>query len=289
MFVIETQHRKVPWRWIILLNIIGQARILVLFASGGLVFTMKKFVDSPMLINSVSSFDIVFNLLISAPCLYYSDRIWTKYGRRLPFILVSMLVLSCVLIFLPLMTSAVPLFVMVILWLAFWDLGATFDILVMEIVPPEQRGRSAAIGAWMFNGLIMISAIIIGGRFDDVITRETFTLNGETFSYWFGAMCGIFCIFAMMLFIKERPPTIPANTSGGLSLKASFSNLFVDRSLWPVYFLAFSTVLMSVGLGAIDPLLMTTQWGYSKQDMGTNMFVGGMISDARSGSALEWA
>jgi MFS family permease len=42
--------------------------------------------------------------------------------------------------------------------------------------------------------------------------------------------------------------------------------------------LVFSTILMQTGLGAIDPLLMTEQWGYSKQDMGTNVFVGGLIN-----------
>jgi hypothetical protein len=26
----------------------------------------------------------------------------------------------------------------------------------MEIIPPEQRGRSSAIGAWMFNGITIL-------------------------------------------------------------------------------------------------------------------------------------
>ena len=38
-----------------------------------------------------------FNLRVAAPCLYFSDRIWTRFGRRLPFILVSFAVLAAVL------------------------------------------------------------------------------------------------------------------------------------------------------------------------------------------------
>jgi hypothetical protein len=119
MFVIETQHKKIPWRWVILLNIMVQARILVLFASGSMTFTMKKFIDSPAIINSIMSLDIFFNLLIAAPCLYYSDRIWTRFGRRKPFIVVSFLMLGVVLLLLPLAASAIPMAVIVVIWLIF--------------------------------------------------------------------------------------------------------------------------------------------------------------------------
>jgi len=278
MFVIETQHKKIPWRWVILLNIMVQARILVLFASGSMTFTMKKFIDSPAIINSIMSLDILFNLLIAAPCLYYSDRIWTRFGRRKPFIVVSFLMLGVVLLLLPLAASAIPMAVIVVLWLIFWDVGSTFDALVMEIIPPEQRGRSSAIGAWMFNGIIILSAVVIGGRFDDVFHSAGFTLSGEALIYWWGVACVIFCTLMFIFFVRERKPLgLPPPDHGG-GVKGAFTSLFAEKALWPVYLLVFSTVLMQTGLGAIDPLLMTDQWGYSKQDMGTNIFVGGMIN-----------
>ena len=87
MHLIETQHKRIPWRWVVLLVIMQQVRILALFASGSMTFTMRKYIESPLVINSVSSLDVLFNLLVAAPCLYYSDRIWTRFGRRLPFVL----------------------------------------------------------------------------------------------------------------------------------------------------------------------------------------------------------
>jgi len=276
--VIESQHQRIPWRWVLLLNILGQARLLVLFASGSLTFTMRKFIDSPMIINSVSSLDIVFNLLVAAPCLYYSDRIWTRHGRRMPFVVVSFVVLAVVLILLPLAGGAVPMIVLIVLWLIFWDVGSTFDTLMMEIIPPGQRGRSAAIGAWMLNAIIMISAVVISGRFDDVVHGSLATLRGEELIYWWGAACLIFCVIFLVLFVRERKPLGHPPPSAGNGWKGAFESIFAEKSLWPVYLLVFSTILMQTGLGAIDPLLMTEQWGYSKQDMGTNVFVGGMIN-----------
>lgn len=125
-----------------------------------------QYIDSPFIINSVSTLDILFNLVIATPCLYYSDRIWTRFGRRMPFIIVSFLVLGLVILLLPLAGSAVPMGVLVVLWLIFWDLGSTYDTLVMEIIPPEQRPRSNAIGTWIFQAVILLSGVVISGRFD---------------------------------------------------------------------------------------------------------------------------
>jgi len=275
---IETQHRRIPWRWVFLLTFLSQARILVLFASGSMTFTMRKFIESPMVINSVSSLDVLFNLLVAAPCLYYSDRIWTRFGRRLPFVLVSFLVLAAVLVLLPLAGSAVPMVVLITLWLVFWDVGSTFDTLVMEIIPPEQRGRAAAIGAWFFNLIIMLNAVVISGRFDDVVRSAFGVLRGEALIYWWAAGCILFCALFLALFVRERRPPDPPPPSRGGGWRGAFASLFAERTLWPVYLLVFSTVLMQTGLGAIDPLLTTEQWGYSKQDLGTNVFVGGLIN-----------
>lgn len=278
MHVIETQQKRIPWRWVLLLAILQQARILVIFASGSMTFTMRKFIESPMLINSISSLDILFNLLIAAPCLYYSDRIWTRYGRRKPFVLVSFAALAVVLLLLPLAGGVVPMVVLIVLWLIFWDVGSTFDTLVMEIIPPDQRGRASALNAWLMNGIIMLNAVVITGRFDDVVHSGIATLRGEQLIYWWAAACLIFCLVFIALFVREQRPPEPPPPSHGNGWKGAFANIFAEKTLWPVYLLVFSTILMQTGLGAIDPLLMTEQWGYSKQDMGTNVFVGGMIN-----------
>ncbi len=279
-FPIETQHKRIPWRWVVILAIIKQAHVLVLFTAGSMTFTMRKFIEDPKIIGGVQSLDVLFNILVAAPCLYFSDRIWTRWGRRLPFVLTAWAVLAICLFALPLVKSPYSLSIFIVLYLIFWDVNQTFDTLVMEIVPPDQRGRYSAISAWMFNGLIMLNAVVIMGRFDDVAHSVGFTLRGEELIYWFGALSTFFIFLFALLFIRERKPQDPPSPAlqKKMSLAAAFTNLFAERTLWPVYLLVFSTILMQTGLGAVDPLLTTEQWGYSKQDLGTNVFVGGMMN-----------
>ncbi len=278
MHILETQHKRIPWRWVIALQVMKMAWLIGFFASGTMTFTMRKFIESPMIINSVSSLDVLFNMLVAAPCLYISDRIWTRFGRRRPFVLGAWLVMMACMLLLPLVRHAIPVGMIVVLWLIFWDVNSVFDMLFFEIVPPEQRARASAIGAWLLNAVIMLQTIIITGRFDDAVHFGAFTLHGEQLIYWFVAVCLLICFVFVALFVRERTPLAPPPPSHGRGAWAVVANLFAERSLWPVYLLAFSVVLMQTGLGAIDPLLMTEQWGYSKQDMGTNVFVGGSIN-----------
>lgn len=49
--------------------------------------------------------------------------------------------------------------VVIVLWLIFWYVSSVWTSLRMEIIPPHQRGRASAIGAWMFNFIIMLQTI----------------------------------------------------------------------------------------------------------------------------------
>lgn len=278
MYVLETQHKRIPWRWVIALQVMKMAWLIGFYASGTMTFTMRKFISSPMIINSISSLDVLFNMVVAAPCLYLSDRIWTRWGRRRPFVLTAWAVMMVVMLLLPIVQHAIPMAVLIVLWLIFWDVNSVFDMLYFEIVPPEQRARASAIGAWLLNVVIMLQTIVLTGRFDDVVHVHGVTISGEQLIYWFVAACLFVCFVYVVLFVREQKPLTPPPPSHGKGFIGAVGNLFAERSLWPVYFLAFSMILMQTGLGAIDPLLMTEQWGYSKQDMGTNVFVGGTIN-----------
>lgn len=65
--IIETEHKRMRWRWVLLLVLMSQSRVLVMFAAGSMILTMREFIESPMITKSVSSLDILFNLLVAAP------------------------------------------------------------------------------------------------------------------------------------------------------------------------------------------------------------------------------
>ena len=278
MLRIETQHKSVPWRWVVLFAFLAQSHAFILAASGMMTFTLRKYIETPALISSVSSLDVLFNVLIAAPCLYFSDRIWTRFGRRLPFVLAAWVGLATCMFLLPLAVGAVPVAVLVVLWLVFWDVGSTFAMLQMELVPPQQRGRAQAISNWFGNLGNMVVVVVLAGRFDDVVHFGGFTLHGERLIYWFGVFCVLFCIVFTLLFVRERRPVEPTPPAEGGGLVGVFRSIFGQRVLWPVYLLAFASMLMEPDLGPLGNLLFTEQWGYSKQDMGTNVLAGGLLN-----------
>lgn len=280
MFTLETQHKQIPKRWIALMIVLGLPLAVVGTIGGNLTFTMRKFIESPATINSISSLDVLFNILIAVVCLYISDYIWTRRGRRSPFVLVAWACMAGCLWFIPMADSTLSIVSMLIMWLAFNDLAATFGILVMEIVPPKQRVWYGAWNSWVLNIFNLTMWLIVNGRFDDTLHTPSFPITGESMIYWLGAVTLTGGFLFLFFFVRERKPGhIPKLPAGGI-IKGVTGSLVVDRSLWPVYLLAFSGILITTGLGAIDGLLITEQWAYSKQDMATNVFVGGVLNIA---------
>jgi MFS family permease len=278
MLPIETQHGHISWRWLLLVGILTLGATAGFLASGSMIFTMRLFIDSPAVINSISSLDVLFNVLVAATCLYLSDRIWTRFGRRIPFLVVAWTGMALCLFFLPLAGNVWTMGLVVVGWLIFVDVSSVSQTLQMEIVPPHQRGRFSALNQWLFQLLIIFLSLAINGRFDDTVHRGDTVVGGDKFIYWMGAACLAACVLFTVFFIRERRPTEPPPPSHGGGWKGVIGNLFAEKTLWPIYLLAFCQVLIETGLGAIDPLLITEQWGYSKQDIGTNIFVGGMIN-----------
>lgn len=277
MLIIETQHKRIPWRWVVLVVLLGIPNVIPIFVAGSLTFSMKKFIDSPAIINGLSSLDFLFNLLVGATCLYLSDRIWTRRGRRTPFVMAAWFCMAVCFFFIPLAGGIWTLAPLIVLMLVAADVGTTFQSLQMEIIPPDQRGRFSAMWQIVFQLLILLFGVVVGGRFDESMHRGESVVRGEQTIYWLAALFLMIGIVFVWFFIRERRPLeAPPNHRQGI--KGVFENLIADRGLWPVYLLAFSQTLMTTGLGAIDPLLMTEQWGYSKQDLGTNSFVGGIIN-----------
>jgi len=242
-----------------------------------LTYTLRKYLTNPAAITFVSSLNVLFNVLVGAVCLSLSDRIWTRCGRRTPFIIVSWLLVAVCLMLIPLVDNVVALIALIVVWLAAADVGTTYNTLQQEVIPPAQRGRAGAIGMLYGQGCWMLFTSVMIGRFDDRIQLGTVSVSGESTLYWSGALALLVGLVIIVVFVKERrplnePPHLP------LSPTSFFRDIFGDKRLWPAYLLAFVRVFVTVGLGAVDVLLVTEQWGYTKQELGTNIAVGGIIN-----------
>jgi len=276
--LIETQHQRIPWRWVFSIALLDFAMISQERTSGDpLTFTLKKFFDNPALIGFIASFNIVFNILVGAVCLYVSDRIWTRYGRRRPFIVFSLLGVALCFVFIPLTGNAWLATTLVIVWLAMADVGATAGALNREIIPPLQRGRAAAIANVILYLQILFFYTFVIGRFDDVRLLRGLRVTGEQMIYWFAAILLVLAALFVGLCMRERKP-LKSVLGERISFVGFFASIFCQKRLWPVYMLSFAQAITQINLGPIAPLLYTEQWGYTKQQMGTNIAIGTAIN-----------
>src|SRR5512136_130111 len=129
--------------------------------------------------------------MIAAPFLgAYSDRIKTRWGRRVPFIIigVAMNVIGLIaLAYVPRAGDSSTLlpYVIAFMWVEFWNnvASAPYSALIPDLVPPEQRGSASG---WL--GLM----IVLGNLFGAVLG---FLIND------LGGVVGIYYVLMLVMLI----------------------------------------------------------------------------------------
>ena len=140
--------------------------------------------------------------MIAAPFLgAFSDRIRTRWGRRVPFIVigVAMNVLGLVaLAYIPRAGdySTLMPYILAFMWVEFWNnvASAPYSALIPDMVPVEQRGSASG---WM--GLMTMLGNFVGG----LLGLMMGLIGGITGIYWFiiGAM--ILGAAGTVIFVRE--------------------------------------------------------------------------------------
>ncbi len=242
-----------------------------------MALSLKKFIDNPAAINFIASFNVLFNVFIGAVCLYVSDRVWTRFGRRKPFLVGGWIPLTIAMFLVPMAPNIYVLVPIIIVWLACQDISSTIEPLQQEVTPPHQRGRAGAMFNIIVQLVVVFTWVIVVGRFNELQYIGSRIFSGEQGAYW---LCGLFLIasiFLISFFFKEQPVK---NSLAGEKITPVrfFKGVFGNKELWPVYLLVFAQAFMRTQAGAIMTLLFVEQWDYSPQQMGTNIFVGAMMT-----------
>jgi uncharacterized membrane protein YagU involved in acid resistance len=286
-----TRKKEIPTHWIFYAQIPFVMAIAANMITGApFIYSMKKFIDNPAAITFLLSIDVFVTVLLGPFISWLSDRVWTRYGRRKPFLITADIGKFLIFPLIPLAPNIYWLIGLKWIYGILHDVGSPKTALTMEIVPAKQRGR----GSGFFNLQLQIVNLvfwgIVIGRFDDVYFTGPLSyikgLSGETMLYFAGALMFLFVLGFNCLGIKEiKPPEehrIRDEKTEGRSLIAlffiSFFKEVLSKSLLPLYLLLVVGTLTSVGLGSLSPLLYTEQWGYSLQQMGTNIAIGALLS-----------
>jgi Na+/melibiose symporter-like transporter len=241
--------------------------------STAVTFKVRPMVDSPLWITFITSFNLIFAVIIGATANYASDRLWTRWGRRRPFIIVGQAAMFIGLLLLPLTHSLGPLIVIMLCWDILRDLNTPFEPLLNEVVPPQQRGRSAAMGkifrtvatAFFFGVMIV--------QYDRVYSLPYgITLTGEHLTFWVGALFALYTLLLMVFCVKETalPANSPQSEWRGLkpAIRGYFTDVFGDAQWRALYWVALAMAIFWLGLGSLGALLQTEQFGYSKSVYG---------------------
>ncbi len=275
--MIITCKKEIPSRWIIFAVLPSAAFAYTLGSVGtAFIFSLKKFLDHPAGLTLILSLPTAISM-IAGPCVnFISDRIWTRLGRRKPFIVASWSGMILSMALMPLMPNFWALLAVYMLYCLCCDLNSPMEALSQEIIPPHERGRATGIMQWLNNFAGIIFYFVALGRFDDVRFMAGVPIVGETVIYWISGLALLVLLLLITLGIKEMDQQSPLKGER-LSLR-SFVGGLSDRELWPVFLLVFGSAVLAAGLGPLGNLLYTDQWNYTKQDMGINVAVGGVLN-----------
>lgn len=275
--MIVTCRKKIPFLWILFALLPWSSLTFTgMVTSHAVIFSLKRFVENPAALTFILSLPAFLAMFTVSITNFVADRIWTRFGRRKPFVITGLVGMVTCLFLMPLMPNFWSLVAVYVVLTVFMDLKSPIEALKQEIVPPPQRGQAAGLMAWINQAALLVFMFFIFGRFDDVHFMAGVPISGETGIYWSAALMGLTMAWLVMLGTKETKPN-SSLTGQRLSLKTFFGGL-LDRELLPIYVLIFGSAVLNSGLGPLSNLLYTDQWGYTKQDMGTNVAVGGVIN-----------
>lgn len=285
-----TRKKQVPLHWVFYAQLPFVMAIAANYVTKApFVYAMKKFIDNPAAITFLLSIEVFVTVLGAPLASWLSDRVWTKYGRRKPFIIISNIPQAISVFVMPFAPNLMTLIAMRWMYGIFADIGAPNQALTMEVVPSRQRG----MGAGFFNmQLQFVNLVFFGvalGRFDDIYFTgpfmNLFDVPGETLIFFAGGiMLLAICFFTWFGMHEVKPPTRMTLNEGrhpeeGV-IRYFFRSFFGDifhKSLLPLYLLLTVSALVGVKLGFLGPLLYTDQWGYSLQQMGRNFAIGAVM------------
>jgi len=273
--VIKTLQKSVSW-WAValLLTTTGVQAIVEATAAAPLTFTLKKFTDDPALIAFFGSINIAFSFLVAPFVSWKSDRIWTRFGRRRPFLIAGWSLLVLALIAAPLAPTLWILAGVILVWQFASDFGygAVWSPLLYEVVPPHQRGRAVVIKRLISLGSLAFFNYCLLSQFDAIHSIRLpllgeWTLTGEQVIYFVAAALVALAVLNLTFNVRETEPA-GHSTREPFRLLPFLREVFGSRQWIMIYLLLFCSVSLTASLGQLAPLLITEQLGYTKQVYG---------------------
>lgn len=223
------------------------------------LFLANKFNLSPILIGFFMTLDNIAALFIQPVVGSWSDKIRTKIGRRMPFILIGAPIGAAAFGLIPL-AAVLPVFVActstLLLSMAFWRTPVV--ALMPDITPSKNRSQANGIINLM-GGLGTIIASLVGSTLYEV---------NVNYPFWMGSALVILASALVFIFIKEpkqlEDPEKQPNMFQSLKEVATSK----EKSGLRILFAIFFWFLAYTGIEAFLTLYATKRLGIPDGDAG---------------------
>ena len=218
------------------------------------IFLADKFHLSPVWIGFFMTLDNIAALFIQPPVGAWSDRLRTKIGRRMPFILIGAPIGAVMFGIIP-MAALLPVFVActstLILSMAIWRTPVV--ALMPDITPSGKRSQANGIINFM-GGIGTIIALQTGGMLYKL---------SPNFPFWMGSVLVI--LAALLVFILIKEPKEYEETKTEPNMFASLSEVFKDpdKSALRLFLAIF---FWFIGYAAVETFFTL----YAKNHLGLN-------------------
>ena len=278
---IRTQQPHASPVAIFAINLLWFSKLFQVFVTvNALAFTAKRFTDDTRLIALVTSIEFGISFLIGPICNYLSDRIWTRLGRRRPFIVIGWGAIGIAMALVPMMPTYGALVTLIVGYTLIGDIATPLEPLCMEVVPPAQRARSMSVRMIMVQACALLYFQVLFPRFDDHLQIPAaipliggLGFTGEQLIYAIAS----FLFFSMVLFLlvfvrEEKVPSAPNIALRDLrfspvkSTWAFLVDTFGDRRWWWIYLLYCSanSFLATWSNNPLYTVMLTDLFEYSK-------------------------
>jgi maltose/moltooligosaccharide transporter len=218
------------------------------------VFLSEKFGLNAAMVGFFMTLDNIAALLIQPPVGAWSDKLRTRIGRRIPFLLIGAPISAVAFGLVP-MAAALPLFVActtsLLISMAFWRTPVV--ALMPDITPSKFRSQANGIINFM-GGLGFIVASLGGAALYE---------KNPAYPFWVGSILVIFSILLVFAFIRE-PKTYEASVAtpgmveslkylskerdkSGLRLLLAIFFWFVGYSALDAFFTLYSIHHLGIG------------------------------------------
>ncbi len=206
---------------------------------------LQKYMDSTFLIGIVMTFDNIFGVIFQPLFGALSDKTQTRFGRRMPYILVGLPICAVAFSLIPFTWSLATLMGVVIIFnfvMSTWR--APVVALMPDITPPQFRSKANGVINFM-GGLGSLFSFFIGGIL--------FKIGGMPLPFIASAVVMLLALLVLKLFVHEEKYKAEAGvTENSETVEVNDDSSEKGKKKASLIFILFAILFWFCGYNAVE-------------------------------------